>query len=44
MGGTGNIISGFEKLMNEVGIRVIKGREVKKILLKKKKNYRCSIR
>ena len=37
MGGTGNIISGFEKLMNEVGIRVIKGREVKKILLKEKK-------
>ena len=28
MGGTGNIISGFEKLMNEVGIQIIKGHEV----------------
>ena len=32
MGGTGNIIKGFEKLMNEVGIKVIKGNEVTKII------------
>ena len=32
MGGTGNIIKGFEKLMNEVGIEVIKGHEVTKII------------
>ena len=32
MGGTGNIISGLEKLMNEVGIEVIKGHEVTKII------------
>ena len=32
MGGTGNIIKGFEKLMNEVGIEIIKGREVIKII------------
>ena len=32
MGGTGNIIKGFEKLMNEVGIKVIKGNEVRKII------------
>ena len=31
MGGTGNIIKGFEKLMNEVGIKIIKGNEVIKI-------------
>ena len=31
MGGTGNIINGFEKLMNEVGIEIIKGHEVKKL-------------
>ena len=37
MGGTGNIISGLEKLMNEVGIEIIKGHEVKKIILEKKK-------
>ena len=37
MGGTGNIISGFEKLMNEVGIQIIKGHEVNKIILKEKK-------
>ena len=30
MGGTGNIIKGFEKLMNEVGIEIIKGQEIKK--------------
>ena len=28
MGGTGNIINGLEKLMNEVGVEVIKGKEV----------------
>ena len=33
MGGTGNIIKGFEKLMNEEGIIIIKGHEVSKILL-----------
>ena len=32
MGGTGNIIKGFEKLMNEVGIEIIKGHEVNKII------------
>ena len=32
MGGTGNIINGFEKLMNEVGIKVIKGHEVIKLI------------
>ena len=32
MGGTGNIIKGLEKLMNEVNIKIIKGQEVKKIL------------
>ena len=37
MGGTGNIINGLEKLMNEVGVKVIKGHEVKKINLDDKK-------
>ena len=37
MGGTGNIIKGFEKLMNEVDIKVIKGNEVTKILSKNNK-------
>ncbi|MDA9650545.1 phytoene desaturase family protein [Candidatus Pelagibacter sp.] len=37
MGGTGNIISGFEKLMKEVGIKVIKDNEVTKIILNNKK-------
>ena len=37
MGVTGNIIKGFEKLMNEVGIKVIKGNEVKKIISKNTK-------
>ena len=37
MGGTGNIIKGFEKLMNEEGIKVIKGHEVTKIISDKKK-------
>ena len=32
MGGTGNIIKGLEKLMNEVGIKIIKGQEVTKII------------
>ena len=32
MGGTGKIISGFEKLLNEVGVKVIKGREVTKLI------------
>ena len=36
MGGTGNIIKGFEKLMNEVGIEIIKGHEVIKLISKKK--------
>ena len=31
IGGTGNIIKGFEKLMNEVGIKIIKGHEVSEI-------------
>ena len=34
MGGTGNIINGLEKLMKEVNIDVIKGREVIKIISK----------
>ena len=37
MGGTGNIIKGFENLMNEVGIEIIKGQEVTKILSNKNK-------
>jgi phytoene desaturase len=37
MGGTGNIIKGFERLMNEVGIKVIKGSEVTKIISKNNK-------
>ena len=37
IGGTGNIINGLEKLMNEVGIKIIKGHEVKKIMLDNKK-------
>ncbi len=32
MGGTGNIIRGFEKLMNEVDVKIIKGHEVEKII------------
>ena len=35
MGGTGNIINGLEKLMYEIGINIIKGKEVKKILSSK---------
>ena len=37
MGGTGNIIKGFEKLMNEVGINIMKGSEVTKIISNKNK-------
>ena len=37
MGGTGNIIKGFEKLMNEVGIKIIKSKEVNKIIIDKNK-------
>ncbi|MDC0215823.1 phytoene desaturase family protein [Candidatus Pelagibacter sp.] len=37
MGGTGNIINGFEKLMKEVGIEVIKGHEVVKLISNKNK-------
>ena len=37
MGGTGNIIKGFDKLMNEVGIEVIKGHEVSKLISNKNK-------
>ena len=37
MGGTGNIIKGFEKLMNEVGVKIIKGHEVTKIISNKNK-------
>ena len=37
MGGTGNIIKGFEKLMNEVGIKIVKGKEVTKIITNKNK-------
>jgi len=36
MGGTGNIINGLEKLMNESGIEIIKGHEVTKIILDNK--------
>tara|TARA_B100000674_G_scaffold479084_1_gene477034 strand:- start:849 stop:2309 length:1461 start_codon:yes stop_codon:yes gene_type:complete len=37
MGGTGNIVNGLEKLMNEVGIKIIKGCEVNKIISENKK-------
>ena len=37
MGGTGNIIKGLEKLMNEIGINIIKGREVTKIISNNRK-------
>ncbi len=37
MGGTGQIIKGLEKLMLEQGIEIIKGKEVKNIILKNKK-------
>jgi phytoene desaturase len=37
MGGTGNIINAFEKLMKEVGIEVIKGHEVVKLISNRNK-------
>ncbi len=37
IGGTGNIIKGFEKLMNEIGIKLIKNHEVIKLISNKKK-------
>ena len=37
VGGTGNIIKGFEKLMNEVGIEIIKNTEVTEIITKNNK-------
>ena len=37
IGGTGNIIRGFEKLMNEVGIEIIKNSEITKIISDNKK-------
>ncbi len=37
MGGTGNIIKGLEKLMNEIGIEIIKNSEVTEIITKNKK-------
>ncbi len=37
MGGTGNIIKGLEKLMTEIGIKIIKGHEVTKIITSNQK-------
>ncbi len=37
MGGTGQIINGMEKLMNEENIKILKGCEVNKIILNKNK-------
>jgi len=37
MGGTGNIIKDYEKLMNEVGIKILKESEVTKIISKNNK-------
>ena len=37
MGGTGNIIKGFERLMDEEGIKIIKDHEVTKIISDKKR-------
>ncbi len=37
MGGTGQIIKGLEKLMSEQGIEILRGNEVKNIILKNKK-------
>ena len=37
MGGTGQIIKGLEKLMNEEGIKIIKNSEVTKLITKKNK-------
>ncbi len=41
IGGTGSIIKGLEKLMNEVGIKIIKGNEVFKII--ENKNKICGV-
>ena len=43
MGGTGNIIKGYEKLMSEVGINVMKKSEVTKIISKNGKIYGVQI-
>ena len=43
MGGTGKIIEGLEKLMNEVGIKIIKGQEVTKIITNQKRITGISI-
>ena len=37
LGGTGKIITGLEKLMNEIGVKIIKNDEVIKIITDKKK-------
>ena len=37
MGGTGNIIKGFEKLMEEIEIEIIKNTEVREIITKNNK-------
>ncbi len=37
MGGTGNIIKGLEKLMNEIGVEIIKDSEVTEIITKNEK-------
>ena len=37
MGGTGNIIKGYEKLMKEVGVKILKESEVTKIISKNNK-------
>ena len=42
MGGTGNIIKGFEKLMSEENIKIIKGHEVKKIISEGNKITECN--
>jgi phytoene desaturase len=43
MGGTGNIIKGYEKLMNEVGVKILKESEVTKIISKNNKIYGVQI-
>lgn len=40
MGGTGNIINAFEKLMNEVGIKILKNKEIVKINHEKNKLFK----
>ena len=39
MGGTGNIIKGYEKLMKEVGVKILKESEVTKIISKNNKIF-----